>query len=152
MINAGETESRRFVFPAGIYWRPPELITDTVDLELTGAQSSGDASGPLAPLLRSGRCCGSGGNGRRLTQLELALDAGVSARHLSFVETGLPPGRSPRQSRRRVFLSECDPIKVHRVSDGIACQASARYYLVWSALPGITVPRRCFNPINKRSP
>ena len=31
---------------------------------------------------------------RRLTQLELALDAGVSARHLSFVETGRSkPGR-----------------------------------------------------------
>ena len=25
---------------------------------------------------------------RRLSQLDLALDAGVSARHLSFVETG----------------------------------------------------------------
>jgi transcriptional regulator with XRE-family HTH domain len=25
---------------------------------------------------------------RRLTQLELALDAGISTRHLSFVETG----------------------------------------------------------------
>ncbi|WP_036476501.1 helix-turn-helix transcriptional regulator [Mycobacterium sp. URHD0025] len=32
---------------------------------------------------------------RRLTQLELALDAGVSARHLSFVETGRSkPGRA----------------------------------------------------------
>src|SRR5918912_2420503 len=31
---------------------------------------------------------------RRLTQMELALDAGVSARHLSFVETGRSkPGR-----------------------------------------------------------
>src|SRR3954454_19329917 len=31
---------------------------------------------------------------RRVTQLELALDAGVSARHLSFVETGRSkPGR-----------------------------------------------------------
>src|SRR5829696_4715225 len=31
---------------------------------------------------------------RRRTQLELALDAGVSARHLSFVETGRSkPGR-----------------------------------------------------------
>src|SRR5918912_2458051 len=31
---------------------------------------------------------------RRLTQLEVALDAGVSARHLSFVETGRSkPGR-----------------------------------------------------------
>jgi transcriptional regulator with XRE-family HTH domain len=32
---------------------------------------------------------------RRLTQLEVALDAGISARHLSFVETGRSkPGRS----------------------------------------------------------
>jgi transcriptional regulator with XRE-family HTH domain len=31
---------------------------------------------------------------RRLTQLELALEAGISARHLSFVETGRSkPGR-----------------------------------------------------------
>src|ERR671918_2962305 len=31
---------------------------------------------------------------RRLTQLEVALDAGISARHLSFVETGRSkPGR-----------------------------------------------------------
>src|SRR3954466_10394108 len=32
---------------------------------------------------------------RRVTQLELALDAGISARHLSFVETGRSqPGRA----------------------------------------------------------
>ncbi|MFL5883875.1 MAG: helix-turn-helix domain-containing protein [Thermoleophilaceae bacterium] len=31
---------------------------------------------------------------RRLTQMEVALDAGISARHLSFVETGRSkPGR-----------------------------------------------------------
>jgi transcriptional regulator with XRE-family HTH domain len=36
----------------------------------------------VGPLLRSWR------ERRRLSQLELALDAGVSARHLSFVETG----------------------------------------------------------------
>src|SRR5262245_33800225 len=36
----------------------------------------------IGPLLRSWRLR------RRLSQLELALDAGVSTRHLSFVETG----------------------------------------------------------------
>ncbi len=36
----------------------------------------------VGPLLRQWR------NRRRLTQLDLALDAGISARHLSFVETG----------------------------------------------------------------
>jgi transcriptional regulator with XRE-family HTH domain len=36
----------------------------------------------VGPLLREWR------GRRRLTQLELALDAGISARHLSFVETG----------------------------------------------------------------
>src|ERR1700691_2909050 len=36
----------------------------------------------IGPLLREWR------KRRRRTQLELALDAGVSARHLSFVETG----------------------------------------------------------------
>ena len=42
----------------------------------------------VGPLLREWR------ERRRLTQLELALDAGISARHLSFVETGRSrPGR-----------------------------------------------------------
>ena len=42
----------------------------------------------VGPLLREWR------GRRRLTQLELGLDAGVSARHLSFVETGRSkPGR-----------------------------------------------------------
>ena len=42
----------------------------------------------VGPLLRDWR------KRRRLTQLELALDAGISARHLSFVETGRSkPGR-----------------------------------------------------------
>jgi transcriptional regulator with XRE-family HTH domain len=42
----------------------------------------------VGPLLREWR------QRRRLTQLELALEAGVSARHLSFVETGRSkPGR-----------------------------------------------------------
>jgi transcriptional regulator with XRE-family HTH domain len=36
----------------------------------------------VGPLLREWR------NRRRLTQLELSLDAGISTRHLSFVETG----------------------------------------------------------------
>jgi transcriptional regulator with XRE-family HTH domain len=44
--------------------------------------------GSVGPLLREWR------GRRRLTQLELALDAGVSTRHLSFVETGrAKPGR-----------------------------------------------------------
>src|SRR5881396_2997501 len=42
----------------------------------------------VGPLLREWR------KRRRLTQLELALEAGISARHLSFVETGRSkPGR-----------------------------------------------------------
>jgi transcriptional regulator with XRE-family HTH domain len=42
----------------------------------------------VGPLLRQWR------ERRRMTQLDLALDAGVSARHLSFVETGRSkPGR-----------------------------------------------------------
>jgi transcriptional regulator with XRE-family HTH domain len=48
----------------------------------------GSSHGSVGPLLREWR------GRRRLTQLELALDAGVSARHLSFVETGRSkPGR-----------------------------------------------------------
>jgi transcriptional regulator with XRE-family HTH domain len=43
----------------------------------------------IGPVLREWR------ERRRLTQLELALDAGISTRHLSFVETGRSkPGRS----------------------------------------------------------
>jgi transcriptional regulator with XRE-family HTH domain len=34
------------------------------------------------------RCFVAGEKGRHLSQLELALEAGVSARHLSFLETG----------------------------------------------------------------
>jgi transcriptional regulator with XRE-family HTH domain len=46
------------------------------------------AEAGVGPLLREWR------ERRRLTQLELALDAGISARHLSFVETGRSkPGR-----------------------------------------------------------
>src|SRR6266550_8833003 len=42
----------------------------------------------VGPLLREWR------ERRRLTQLQLALESGVSARHLSFVETGRSkPGR-----------------------------------------------------------
>jgi transcriptional regulator with XRE-family HTH domain len=42
----------------------------------------------VGPLLRDWR------ERRRVTQLKLALDAGISARHLSFVETGRSkPGR-----------------------------------------------------------
>ena len=65
----------------------------------------------VGPLLREWR------GRRRLTQLELALDAGVSARHLSFVETGRSkPGRemllrSPSSSRSRSGskTSSCSP-------------------------------------------
>jgi transcriptional regulator with XRE-family HTH domain len=44
--------------------------------------ASATATARVGPLLREWR------RRRRLSQLELALDAGVSARHLSFVETG----------------------------------------------------------------
>lgn len=44
--------------------------------------ASASASPRVGPLLREWR------RRRRLTQLDLALNAGISARHLSFVETG----------------------------------------------------------------
>jgi transcriptional regulator with XRE-family HTH domain len=65
----------------------------------------------IGPHLRQWR------QSRRLTQLELALDAGVSARHLSFVETGRSrPGREtllrilerlgvPFRERNRLLLA-----------------------------------------------
>src|SRR5918992_1510658 len=47
------------------------------------------ASGEVGARLRAWR------GQRRMTQLELALDAGISPRHLSFVETGRSkPGRA----------------------------------------------------------
>jgi transcriptional regulator with XRE-family HTH domain len=54
----------------------------------------------VGPLLRQWR------ERRRLSQLELALEAGVSARHLSFVETGrAKPGRD-------ILLRFCDQLDV----------------------------------------
>lgn len=65
----------------------------------------------IGPILREWR------ERRRLTQLELALDAGVSPRHLSFVETGRSkPGRDlllriceqlelPFRERNRLLLT-----------------------------------------------
>lgn len=51
--------------------------------------ATASASLDVGSLLRSWRAQ------RRLTQLEVALDAGISARHLSFVETGRSkPGRA----------------------------------------------------------
>ena len=55
---------------------------------------------------------------RRLSQLDLALDAGVSARHLSFVETGraqpergdgAPPGRRSSRCRCASATGCCSP-------------------------------------------
>ena len=46
------------------------------------SMASAGATAGVGPLLRDWR------QRRRLSQLDLALDAGVSARHLSFVETG----------------------------------------------------------------
>src|SRR3954451_17464719 len=51
---------------------------------------------PVGTLLRDWR------QRRRLSQLDLALDAGVSARHLSFVETG----RSKPSSEMLLHLAE----------------------------------------------
>ena len=75
------------------------------------ATNSSAGSGPVGPLLREWR------KRRRLSQLELAIDADVSARHLSFVETGRSkPGRDmllrlgdrlqiPFRDRNRILLA-----------------------------------------------
>ena len=58
---------------------------------------AGTSSQPrVGPLLREWR------KRRRLTQLDLALDAGISARHLSFVETG----RSSPSAEMVLLLAE----------------------------------------------
>src|SRR3954467_5986465 len=54
----------------------------------------------VAPLLRDWRAR------RRLSQMELALDAEVSARHPGFVETG------PHQPRRELLLQLADHLDV----------------------------------------
>ncbi|MPZ26770.1 MAG: helix-turn-helix domain-containing protein [Micromonosporaceae bacterium] len=61
-----------------------------------GAAAAGAAAEPVGALLSSWR------RRRRLTQLELSLRAGVSTRHLSFIETG----RSLPTSDMILLLSE----------------------------------------------
>jgi transcriptional regulator with XRE-family HTH domain len=56
-----------------------------------------DSRPPIGSLLRQWR------EKRRRTQLDLALDAGVSPRHLSFVETG----RSAPSAEMVLLLAEC---------------------------------------------
>jgi transcriptional regulator with XRE-family HTH domain len=63
------------VRPMGL---PSGLMTTTT---ITGATSLGDVR-PVGERLRAWR------QHRRLSQLELAVEAGISTRHLSFVETG----------------------------------------------------------------
>src|SRR6185436_15933963 len=74
-------------------------------MEIVRSQSA------VGPLLREWR------ERRRRSQLDLALDAGISARHLSFVETGrsLPSPRTivrlaseldvPHRDRNRLLLA-----------------------------------------------
>jgi transcriptional regulator with XRE-family HTH domain len=73
--------------------------------------ATASAQAPIGQLLRDWR------GRRRLSQLELALDAGISARHLSFIETGRSkPGREvllrvlehlqlPLRERNRLLLA-----------------------------------------------
>jgi len=51
----------------------------------------------VGPLLRRWR------EARRRSQLDLALDAGVSARHISFLETGRA------EPSRQMLLTRCEP-------------------------------------------
>ena len=60
---------------------------------MTAAANTGSRAGLL---LRDWR------KRQRLTQLELALDAGISARHLSFIETG----RSRPSAQMLLLLAE----------------------------------------------
>jgi transcriptional regulator with XRE-family HTH domain len=64
------------------------------------ATTAAPHQGPLGSLLKQWR------RRRRLSQLDLALEAGVSARHLSFVETG----RS--KPSRRMVLHLADQLEV----------------------------------------
>ncbi len=58
-----------------------------------GGITEGDIGALLARTRRS----------RRFSQMDLALEAGISPRHLSFVETGrATPSSSPPASPRRI--------------------------------------------------
>lgn len=63
----------------------------------TRRAAAGAAVHPVGPLLRDWR------RRRRLSQMELALDAGISPRHLSFIETG----RSRPSPQVLLALAEC---------------------------------------------
>lgn len=58
------------------------MLTSTARHASTPATPAGAPIGSLGPLLRHWR------SQRRRSQLDLALDVGISARHLSFIETG----------------------------------------------------------------
>jgi transcriptional regulator with XRE-family HTH domain len=101
----------------------------------------------VGPLLREWR------ERRRMTQLELALEAGISARHLSFVETGRSqPGREtllrivqhldvPFREQNRLLLAKGHaPAFPERSLDDPVLPRSTRP-LTWS-LPGTTRTRR----------
>ncbi len=70
------------------------------------------SNGPFGPLLRSWRAS------RRLTQLELSLEAGVSARHLGFLECG-----RARPSREMV-VTLADALEVPLREQNVLLQAA----------------------------
>lgn len=114
--------------------------------------AASDVAEPLGELLRHWRQL------RRRSQLNLALDAGISARHLSFVETGRSqPSREvvlrlaeqlamPLRDRNRLLLAAgFAPIFTQRPLDdpalGAARQAVERVLAGHAPYPAIAVDR-----------
>jgi transcriptional regulator with XRE-family HTH domain len=58
---------------------------------------------------------------RRLSQLDLALGAGISARHLSFVETGRARPSPPPPPRAATLCSAWPSSFACRCASAIAC-------------------------------
>src|SRR3954467_9656079 len=93
-LKLGANSSRTASKPGATYpctmgaaeYPPPSITSQVVDPARGGGMFAGmtsvDAAPGVGPLLRDWRLR------RRLSQLDLALEAGVSARHVSFVETG----------------------------------------------------------------
>ena len=83
---------------------------------------------------------------RRLTQLELALGAGVSARHLSFVETGRSkPGRE-------MLLAVAEQLQIPFRDRNRLLLAAGRLRNFPSARLGIQSSRPCGRRSTRSSP
>jgi transcriptional regulator with XRE-family HTH domain len=110
----------------------------------TGSRAPHPSPPPLAPEAGIGPLLRHWRTARRLSQLDLALDAGVSSRHLSYVETG----RS--QPSREMVLRLADALAVplrERNALLIAAGYAARYVETGLAAPEMAQMRNAIELI-----